>query len=234
MFGEEKSKMSGGNCCKSLNRSHRLKQEVTKTVRWTWGSPGTPRDSLSDFVVVANNQKGARSHRFSDSGCLWGNMMPAGPFVRWCLARRASACLTELLRLWNPRMSRPAKANLNTKHSGINIPTSVISANLSCVRRLTCSIRWVHLRDLFHPPGLAWCSGCHHRYPKSITVRGSVFLIIIIFSINQDIDKHARPGGGVVVSDMLAGKRTYVQQVTHGFFKCSEKVPESSLHKMMH
>lgn len=61
-----------------------------------------------------------------------------------------------------------------------------------------------------------------------------IYLFVYIFSINQDVDKHARPGGGVVVPAMLAGKRTYVQQVTHCFCKCSEKVPESSLHEIMH
>lgn len=47
----------------------------------------------------------------------------------------------ELLGLRNPRISHPAKPDLNIEHSGINILVSVISANLLSVRRLAQSCK---------------------------------------------------------------------------------------------
>lgn len=44
----------------------------------------------------------------------------------------ARARLAELLGLRNLRISHPAKPGINTKHSGVNILTSVISASPVC------------------------------------------------------------------------------------------------------
>lgn len=60
--------------------------------------------------------------------------MCPGTCAHECLVGRVSACarLAELLGLRNLRISHPAKPGINTKHGGINILTSVISASPVC------------------------------------------------------------------------------------------------------